>query len=615
MAALAAMALAVFAGRTVFGPRAGAIAAAAAIASNLTYNTGLQGSIKEIGVIAALAAAAALAREVVRAENPVGAAALLGIALAAILSVYSAAGLPYVAALLGTLALVLVLVHGRAVLRRRWLVATAAAGVVSVLFAAPVIASIATFYRVATTVVDATAPTGNVLGQLARPLPLLQAGGIWLDGNYTVPIFPSVRMEQATNVALWAVAVLALLALVEIARRRCPEALLAIVPAAVAAAVVAPGVVPYADAKLMAIMSPGLLLAAAIGLAGIARVVRPFGTALALLLAAGLGGALVLSDAYALHDSKVAPRDRMVALRDVLERLDGRGDAVFTEFEEFAKSFAGDAKLDVSSEPVTPRRVQLRGGEETFLGLYFDLDAMQLDYVQGFENIVLRRSPGASRPPARYRRVYSNRFYDLWARGAGPRTLGHLPLQRVNDATAPADCERVRTLARRARTSSGDLALVAPRTPPSARLDPLTAEHPELLVPDENIPGTMTTLSPTYVRGTVRIARTGSYRMWLRGTFPRPTEIHVDGVRRATVHGADTPGQWAGDVALRLTGGEHRVEVRVPPGSPKPGDGAAVTIGPLVLVADEPARLLSVPLSQWRSLCGRELDWVELVRR
>jgi hypothetical protein len=614
MAALSAMALAVLAGRTIFSVRAGALVGAVAMASNLTYNNGLQGSIKELGVIAALTAAAALARELVRAERPVALAALLGIALAAILSVYSAAGLPYVAALLATVALVLLLVHGREALRRRWLVAGAAAAVVGVVAAVPVLASISMFYRVASSVVDAAAPTGNTLGQLARPLPLLQAGGIWLAGNYTVPIYPAVHMEDATNAALWIVAALVLVSVVVVARRRCPEALLAVVPAALTAAVVAPGVVPYADAKLLAIMSPGLLFAAAVGLTGLARIVRPFGTALALALALALGGALVLSDAYALHDAKVAPRERMIALQDVMDEVAGDGVVLFTEFEEFAKSFARDAAVNISSEPVSPRLVELRTGS-TALGLYFDLDRMKLGYVEQFRTIVLRRSPSESRPPARYRHVYANRYYEVWKASARPKTLHHLPLQGANDATAPADCDAVRALVRRAPTRVAGVELVAATVPPAARLDPLQADHPPQLAPDQGIPGTMTTLSPTSVRGRVRIPRDGAYRLWLRGTFPRVTEILVDGERRATVHGSDTPGQWAGDVALRLTGGAHRVEVRVPKGALRAGDGAAVTIGPLAIIADEPARLERVALARWRSLCGRKLDWIELVRR
>ncbi len=614
MAALAAMALGVVAGRTIFSPRVGALVAAIAVASNLTYNTGLQGSIKELGVLAALAAATAIARELVDAPDPVRTAALLGVALAAVLAVYSAAGLPYVAAMLATTALVAALVHGRAVLGRRWALAVVAAGVVSIALSAPSLAAIVDFYRVASAVVDASAPAGSVLGQLAHPLPALQAGGIWLDGAYQTPISPDMNAELATNIGLWIVAALAILSLAELARRRRPEALLVLVPTTLTAALVAPGVVPYADAKLLAIMSPSVVVGAAIGLTAIARVARPAGTALALALAVALAGASLLSDAFALHDSRIGPHDRMLALRDVSEHLAGRGPVLFNEAEEFAKYFGEAATLNASTESITPRQVRLRQPDGIF-GRYFDLDLQTLAYVDGFPNIVTRRSPSASRPPARFRRVYANRYYEAWRREPGPAVLAHLPLQRRDDATAPAACDDVRALARRAARSTGDVALIAAQAPASARLDPLQAERSASLPPDQAIPGTATTIDPGFVRGSVRIARGGRYRLWLRGSFPRATRIEVDGVHRATVHGADTPGQWSGDVALTLTAGTHRVLVGVPGGSPKPGDGAAVTIGPLAFVADAPERLRTVTIARWRSLCGRTLDWIELVRR
>jgi hypothetical protein len=64
-----------------------------------------------------------------------------------------------------------------------------------------------------------------------------------------------------------------------------------------------------------------------------------------------------------------------------------------------------------------------------------------------------------------------------------------------------------------------------------------------------------------------------------------------------------------------LDSGVHRVEVRVPGGSLEPGNGAPVTIGPVAFVADRPARLETVAPARWRSLCGRRLDWIEVVRR
>jgi hypothetical protein len=615
MAALAAMALGVLGGRTVFTPFLGALVGAVALASNLTYNTGLQGSIKELGVLAAIVTAAALGRELAGAADPLRYACLVGIALASVLSVYSAAGLPYAATLVATIALVVLLVHGRAALRRRWLAAGAAAGAVAVVLAAPALASIVDFYRIASVVVDATTPAGGMFGQLAYPLPALQAGGIWLDGAYQTPISPSAMAEQLTNVGLWIVAGLAVLSLVEIVRRRCPEALLAIVPAMLAAALVAPGVSPYADAKLLAIMSPSVVFAAALGLALLARAARPLGPVVAVVLAVALTGAVAVSDVFALHDSRIGPRDRMLALREAGEHLAGRGTVLFNEYEEFGKYFADAATLNVASDSITPRQVQLRTLNSIY-GSYFDLDLQKLAYVESFPNILMRRSPGASRPPARYRRVFANRYYEAWSRTAGPRTIAHLPLQGPDRATATAACDRVRALARRARGVRGDVALVAARDAPQVRLDVLAdAERSAGLPEDQAVPNSVSTITPGYARGPVRVARPGTYRLWVRGSFPRASYVTVDGVRRATVHGANTPGQWLGDVPVRLEAGTHQVELRIPGGSLEPGDGSIVTIGPIAFVPEQPERLETVPVARWRSLCGRELDWIELVRR
>lgn len=608
MAALAGMALAVLASRTVFTVRAGALVGAVAMAGNLTYSTGLQGSIKEVGAIAALAAAAALARELVASKRPLGIAVLLGIALGGILSVYSAAGIPYVGAMLATVALVVVLAHGRDSIRRPWIAAAAAACAVTAVLAAPTIASIVDFYRVASSVVDAAAPSGSALGQLGAPLPLLQVGGIWLDGSYHTPI-PSQQADSVTFFALWIVAILALVSFAAIARRRQPEALLVLVPTSLTAALVAPGVVPYADAKLMAIMGPSVVFAAAISLLAMSRVRRPAGSVLATALALALTGAIALSDVFALHDSKIAPRDRMVALREAGDRMAGRGLVLFNEYEEFAKYFGDGATLNASTESITPRHVQLRRPDNVF-GQFFDLDRQTLDFVESFRSIITRRSPAASRPPARYRRVFGNRFYEAWTRGPGPQTLVHLPLQELDDATDRAACADVRALVRRAPRGS---VLVAAHVPVAARFDVLDAALSPGLAPAA-VAGTLATITPASARGRVVVERSGTYRAWVRGSFPRATHVLIDGVRRLTVEGTNTPGQWLGDVALRLQAGAHKIEVRVPGGAPKPGDGAAVTVGPVLFVADEPRRLQTVPLARWRSLCGRELDWIELVR-
>jgi hypothetical protein len=611
MAALAAMALAVLAGRIGFSARTGAVVAVVAVASNLAYNYGLQGSIKEVGVLCALATSMALGAEVVRARNPIAAAALLGVGAAAVLSVYSAAGVPYVLAVGLTLAAVVALVHGRGSLTSRWVGAAGAVGAATALLAAATLSTVLQFYRVATTVVDAEAPGGgDVLGQLSAPLPLLQTGGIWLDGAFGGPIGPDETAARLTEIGLWIVAGLALLGIVAIVRRRCPEGLFAFVPAVLTAAFVAPGVVPYADAKLLAVMSPSVLLLAALGLLSLSVLWRPLAVALGLVLASGI----MLSNAYAFHDTKIAPRDRMQAIDDVGRQLKGRGLVMWNEFEEFAKYFARASSVNVTSEAITPFQVQLRAPGNIF-GRYFDLDDQTLRYVQRFPYIVMRRSPAASRPPARFVRVYANDYYEVWRRRPGPPVLRHLSLQRVTSATARPRCRDVRGLARAARRTRGALTLVAARAPRTVRFDVRGSRDRSLgWRPDRGIPGVINTINPGQARGTIAIEQPGVYRAWLRGDFPRAVQIFVDGRSAGTVKGVNTPGQWLDGARVRLGAGEHRVEVRMSGGSLAPSDGAIVTIGTLALVREEPAVLRTVPVARWRSLCGRDLDWIELVR-
>jgi hypothetical protein len=355
------------------------------------------------------------------------------------------------------------------------------------------------------------------------------------------------------------------------------------------------------------------VFAAAIGLLALSRVLRPAGPVLAAGLAVVLTGAIALSDAFALHDSKIAPRERMIALREAADSVAGRGPVLFNGFEEFAKYFGAGATLNVASESITLRHVELRQPDNIF-GRHFDLDRQTLASVESYPNIIRRRSPAASRPPARYRRVFANRFYEAWSRGPGPQTLEHLPLQGLDDATARASCADVRGLVDGAPRGSGAAMLVAAHAPAQDRLDVLAAQRSGGLLPDAGVPGTVTTNTPGYARGRVVLGRSGTYRVWVRGSFPRATHVLVDGVRRLTVEGTNTPEQWLGGDRLRLTAGSHAVEVRVPGGALKPGDGAAVTIGPVVFAAGDTGRLETVPLARWRSLCGRELDWIELVR-
>ena len=91
-----------------------------------------------------------------------------------------------------------------------------------------------------------------------------------------------------------------------------------------------------------------------------------------------------------------------------------------------------------------------------------------------------------------------------------------------------------------------------------------------------------------------------SYRAWLRGSFPGSVQLFIDGERVAGARaeqGHDTPLVPLADVTLAP--GSHRF------------DPSAAT---LVLAPDQPrAPLLAVDSADARGLCGRPLEWVEVL--
>jgi len=610
MAAVAALSLAVVA-RTVAGPRTAAVLGALALGSNLAFQYAMQGDIKEIGVLAAVCAVAAVTTKLVRASSPIGGAPVMGVCLAGVFSVYNAAGIPYVAAAGATSVALLLVIHGHGALRRRWLAAGGLAIGVTAVASAAALTTMREFYSVATGVVSSASPTGSALGQLAHPLGLLQASGIWLRGRYFEPIPPGT-LENSLNVgAAWVVFALTAFAAVETIRRRQPEILAAIVPVALAALLLTPRVSPYAGAKLLAILSPAVVLTAGIGLILVSRYARP----VAVAVGAGLVVAIGVSDGLAYHVDQPAPQARMAAIKDAVARTPGRGLILFNEFEEFAKYFDPTGRVNAGSESITPRPIQLITPQVRF-GRLFDLDQQQLSYVQSFGNIIIRRSPSASRPPSSFRLAYANSFYEVWTRDSSqPLALLHLQLgDSVMSASGPAPCAAVARLAIEARQAGEPTALVAAQAPTTLLFDVTHAQTRSPGWPLNGVtPATLTLSGPGQVRGTIDVRDPGRFTVWVRGDFPRRLRVQVNGRAVGSVLGINTPGEWLAAGAVDLAAGPTRVRAYAGGGTLRPGDGALGLLGAVAFVRQEPAKLIRVGPANSGSLCGKPLDWIEVV--
>ncbi len=609
LAAVAAVALCSIAERRVAGWRAAAVALAA-ICANLTYQYALQGAVKEVGLLATVCAAVALACAAISMQRPYAGAALVAVAAAAALATYNAVALPYIGALALFIGVGMIVTrHGWP--RPRWIMPLAAGCALTALLAIPSLTSLTTFLHVAQAGQGATGVGATQFGQLLRKLPLSQASGVWLAGEYRLPV-PGGVDGTLTALASMVILVLLVVALIWALRTREVGVLLMLGVMGLVMLVVFPRASPYAQGKLLAIAGPGVVFVALMVLASArGRLAAP-----ALALGGALAVAILASDGFAYGHDRIAPTVRMEAIRQVGQRFRGQGLVLWNEFEEYAKYFANAARISVPFEAITPQQVQLRN-PTYFYGHYFDLDEELLSFVERYPIIVTRRSPAASRPPANYRLVYENEYYLGWRRDAEPQVLRHLPEQQLYSPSATVTCSALAPIVSGAPARTE---LVVATPPEMAWFDVLSdPRRSGGWVPDPTQAGAVTTVTAGQAEGTLTVAGGTRYAVWVQGDFPRKVYVQVDGRGIGWVAGSNTPGQWLQAASLRLSAGSHRVRIYAVGGHRHfgPGEwprGDAGTIGAVALQREAPERMRTVALADWRSLCGTQADWVELVR-
>jgi hypothetical protein len=606
LAALGAVALSTLT-RGLLDARRAAFVGFVAISANLTYQYSLQGGIKEIGLLATLCATAALARAAISLGRPYAGAVLVAVPAAAALAAYNVVAAPFLGAMALCIGLGVVLVY-RARPTRRWAGPVALGAGLTALLAVPSLTTLQTFFQTASAGQGSGGVGATQFGQLLRALPLSQLSGVWLSGEYRLPI-ASHHAGLLTALAS-AVILLALVpSLAWALRRRQVGPLLVLGMMGLVLLIVYPRVSPYAQGKLLAISSPGIVLVA---LAGLASVRGRRTAVLALTVGGGLSLLIFASDLLAYNHDTVAPTARIEAIRATGDRFKGEGPVLWNEFEEYAKYFARAARINAPFEAITPQQVQLRS-PTYFYGHYFDLDQETLAFVEGYPIIVTRRSPSASRPPANYRLVYENKYYLGWRRTARPQILEHLPEQQLYSPTLPVTCSALEPIVAGAPKGSE---LIVALDPELVWLEPQSDAHRSGgWVADPNQVGSVYTTTGGHAQGVLEV-RGGPYAVWVQGSFPRPVAVYVDGRKVGSVSGQNTPGQWLQAASLRLGPGRHLVRLYEQPGRAHfgPGESGTGTIGAVALQRQAPERLRTVPLARWRTLCGKEADWVELVR-
>jgi hypothetical protein len=603
-AAFATIALAWLLGTAGGGRRlAIGLAAVTAVAANLTFNYALQGNAKEIGLLASLTAAAAAGRFALTSANPVRATVVTAIPLAAALAFYNSAALPYIGCFALALLLASLLQSG-STLRRSLLPAAVAGGVTLVVISLPTLVTVARSAQVVKGTFSAGSPAAD-LGQLARPLPLSEAAGTWLTGDYRQPVDGWWSSPNGVLIAL--TFVLAAVGCVWMLRRRESGVLLLLVTFLGTLLILRSRVSPYAAAKMIALVAPSIVVCAALGCAWLARAWRPGAYGIAAVVALGI----FASNALSYRDVRLAPIDRMEAMRDIGERYaNTRGLLLVDDGDEFAKYFLLPTHMNVALERITPKPAY-NNLSTSFMPRNADIDQMPIEFVESFPLIVQRRGPDASRAPANYRLDYENEYYRVWRRiRAASTVVRHVPFQQAFEGSSTPACKTV--LEATGGLDAGTV-FVASVPNETVELDVARAKQSGRWPPDHEIPRTVDLTVPGRADAMPAFKDGGSYAIWVAASTGRTLQVELDGRTVGAVKAVNTNGEWlpAGTVDVRP--GRHRVALVMPEGNLAPGDGYRGTSGPVVFQArSDHAKLIRT--TDPKRLCGRRLDWIEALR-
>jgi hypothetical protein len=606
-----------------------ALAVFIAAQSALLYGYSLWGGIKELTlafllVLTVATAVDALAHRDGRPREAVP----LALAAGALIDVIGPGAAVYVVPALGLLAAVWLWRSHVAHVLRRGLISVASLAGLTLVFALPIMVNLSQVLSYETPFTQAQATPENSLGNLVHPLSGFQLGGIW-----PVHDFRLTPSTVPTTVLLAVVALAAVGALAWSLRRRRPGVALYVGLALFGCtAGYLYGATPWVNGKTLAISSPAVPLAAMMGGALLWGRSRLAGG----VVIAVIAGGVLWSNVLAYHDVTLAPRPRLAELQHIGGLLAGKGPTFMNEYEIYA-----DRHFLRSGAPVEPAEYRtvtlpLRDGAILTKSAWADLDSFSLSTLEPYRSIVTRRSPAESRPSSIYRLIWQGRYYQLWQRPANPptRILEHVPFGESTtldycgaaqngpnkppcsiDPVATPPCSQIQGLARRALSEHAQLVAYQRPAPIIVRGDQTVWPGTWFHDPEGHV------LTPTTAGQAVAhiaVASAQSYELSLDGSFSRGFDVSVDGRHVGNVK--DELSGFSGYVHLAdvfLAPGIHTFVLTYPHADLTPGSGndeftslSAIGLQPRQSPASE---LMSVPPRQAAQLCGRPLDWIELV--
>lgn len=596
------------------------------------------GGIKEVATAVLVAILAAGAVELAGNPKPRSAVVVPVLAGAALIGVMGAGGLPWLAGIGAGTAFLMLAVAWKTARRGEAVAGMTRAMVASGLLAVAGIALVGlptVFASGSMFSPDQGALTraSEEMGNLIRPLSLLQYPGPWPVGDFRVePV--SGTASLATGVLVLATVLAAGFGLVAAVSRRAWGLLLLTFGTGLGSMVVWLIGSPWVQGKALATGSASFLVLA---MAGIGSLIgagqngdQDSGNERKLFPALSAGGlraigalllivpcGILVSSALAYHETWLAPRGQLAELARIGGQFRGEGPALMTEYQAYGvRHFLRLLDAEGASE-LRRRQIPRLDGTETEKGAWADTDELVLDPGQEglltYRTLVLRQGPGQSRPPSPYELKWRGDYYEVWQR---PEHLDpgsivvYRPLGGGLQPSAIPDCRVVQGIASRARGGSVVAAFRRPNA--VARLD----SYPPDWVPDP-VNRTLTPLSDGAASGRVEVPEAGRYQVWVGGSSRGLVSVEVGGQPAGSARALlNNNAQFIRLGQLELPAGSLPVRLSYEKGSSlRPATGGyPFGLGPVVLQPLAGSGMVSLAPSDAQRLCGRRLDWIEAVR-
>jgi len=116
------------------------------------------------------------------------------------------------------------------------------------------------------------------------------------------------------------------------------------------------------------------------------------------------------------------------------------------------------------------------------------------------------------------------------------------------------------------------------------------------------------------LRGSFEVGSAATYRVWLKGYFTREVKISIDGRPVGSVsHQSGSLGYYTAPLDVRLASGRHTFRLERGGNGLGPADNGASQLYAVVIDSARRSSTLTVAPDRYRMLCGRQVDWVEVL--